>query len=284
MLEVGDVYYGSAVNLSNTGSPVDSGTVTVSVTAPNGSVTGPAVTQTGVGEYQYSYLVALPGPHQVHWAGAAPNAWALADVFYADSGDTLLISLDEARRGLGVPAANTVGDEDLRSFISAATPIIEDLIGPVLAKTRVETYDGGAAAIPLLHAPILSVTSVVESWGGGTVRTLTPQTPFTGGGDAFGYSADLVTGLLTRRASGVAVRFAPGERNVQVTYVSGRLLRPNHVLATRRLVRHLWQSEQTGFRPAMGQPDATVKTPAGFAVPKAVLEILADSRRVAGIG
>jgi hypothetical protein len=284
MLDIGDVFYGSATNLSSVGAPADSGTVTVTVTAPDGTVSTPAVTHPGVGSYAFSFPVAMGGAHGVRWSGAAPNAWALDDVFYAaPPAPALFISLADVRRGLGIPAANTISDEDLRGFISAATPIVEDLIGPVLPTARVESYDGGTAGIPLLHAPLLSVTSVVESWGGGTVRTLTAQDQFAGGGDAYGYSADLATGLVTRRAAGVAIAFAPGTRNVKISYVSGRALQPNHILATRRLVRHLWQSEQTGFRPAMGNPDVGT-TPGGFAVPKAVLEILANSRRVPGIG
>ncbi len=286
MLDVGDVWYGTGLSIRG-GILADSGTVTATVTAPDGTVSSPVVTHAAVGTYTTEYPVTQPGEHSIRWVGVAPNAWALDDVFYAAPAPArLLISLDEARKGLGLPASNAVSDEDLRTFVAAATPIIEDITGPILPTSRVETYDGGSTAVALLHPPVLAIASVTETYGTGVVWSLSAQSPYSGAADMYGYMADMDTGLITRLIYGVAAPFLPGQRNVRVAYQSGRAMKPHIVLATRRLVRHLWQSEQNGWRPqAGGPPPATGYSPAGFAVPKAVLEILAaDSRRVSGIG
>jgi hypothetical protein len=192
----------------------------------------------------------------------------------------LIISLDEARKGLGFSAGNTANDEDLREVIAAATPIMEDLIGSVASRTRTETFDGGKAQIALLYPPLLSITTVIESYGSNYQRTLNAVDIFSGStSDAYAYTADLNTGIVTRRASGVAVPFASGLRNIQVVYKSGRVLTGNHLLACRRLVKFLWQTEQQNYAPNTLSPEALGTTPGGFDVPQIVLTLCADSTR-----
>ena len=195
-----------------------------------------------------------------------------------------IISLAEARAALGTAVANTTKDEDLRSYIYAATPVMEDICGPILRTSRVETYDGGGPTLALLWSPVISISSILESYGN-NMRTLTLQDPFAGTGqDGYGYTVDLASGIVTRRSAGVSRPFALGRRNVQVSYVSGRAtIGGNIILGTRRLVKFLWQQDQQGFRPSMGAPDtAMTTTPAGFAVPRAVIELCAGDVRGPG--
>jgi len=197
-----------------------------------------------------------------------------------------IIDLDYARQGLRLTGNNTITDADLESLIEQAAPVIEDLVGSIVPTSRVETYDGGHIQIPLLHSPLVSVESVIETAGSDYVKTLTEQDPFAGSGfDAYGYTVDLDSGILTRRASGVAISFISGARNIQVTYTSGRAAVPGNILrAYRLLIRHLWQLE-LGRTPLVdSQQEIIGYTPAGFAVPNAVIELCADSARVSGIG
>jgi len=271
-----------------TGVPASVTTAVLTITLPDGTSVTPAVQVGAVGTYApvTPYLSLQPGIHRVSWVGTGANAQDYSDTFNVLPADPrFLISLDEARKGLGTAAANTVKDEDLRSVIAAATPIMEDIVGPILRTSRVETYDGGASTIVLLWSPVISISSMLETYGN-NVRTLTLQDPFAGTGqDGYGYTVDLVSGIVTRRSAGVARPFALGRRNVQVSYVSGRAtVGGNVLLATRRLVRFLWQQEQQGFRPAMGAPDtAMALTPSGFAVPRAVIELCAGDVRGPGI-
>jgi len=268
------------------GIPENATSMVLTITLPDATTATPANTGlVGVYTPTAPYIPTLAGRYLASWVATGTNACAFMDSFDvapADAGG--IISLADARAALGIQAANTTKDEDLRAFLAAATPIMEDLCGPLLRKTRVETYDGGTSQINLLFAPLLSITSITESYGASYVRAITAQDIFSGGSlDTFGYSVDLVTGIVTRRAAGVAINFATGKRNVQITYVSGRaVIGGNILLATRLLVRHLWLlSGQQGNRPQMGAPDTSMTTtPSGFAVPRAVVEMVggADTR------
>lgn len=286
MYEIGDTYTKTVLVTDSTGSPVNASSVSCTITLPDLTTVTPTPTNPTTGTYLVTFPLTQGGHYDISVVGTGTGAFADNDVFnVAGTPPGFIISLSEARRGLGLQVGNTVSDEDLRSFIAGATPIMEDLIGPIVARTRVETYDGGRPQIALLGAPIKSVTTVIESYGSSYQRTLTLQDIFSGGGtDSYAYTVDLTGGILTRRAAGVAVCFVGGVRNIQVAYVAGQTLTGNHLLATRRLIRHLWQSEQQGFRPAFGAPDSMGTTPSGFAVPRAVIELCAGSTRAPGIG
>lgn len=285
MFDLGDVYNGQVTIIATDGvTLVDpSPAPTVLVTLPDASMVSPSVTRVSAGIYTFAYPTTQSGQHLVDWTATSPQ-FTHNDVFnVAVQPPGFIISIDEARKGIGFQSVNTVNDEDLRMFIAAATPIMEDIIGPVVTKTRVDTFDGGSPQIPLLYAPVKSVTTVIESYGS-FIRTLTLQDPFSGsGGDAFGYTIDLTTGILTRRVNGVAAKFAPGLRNIQVTYIVGRTLTANQLMAARRLVRFLWQTEQQNYSPANTSPDAIGLTPNGFEVPVMVLTLCADSQRTEGV-
>jgi hypothetical protein len=263
------------------GAPENATTVVLTITLPDLTTVTPAVTGlVGVYTPNTPYVATLAGRHLVNWVATGTNACTSSDVFNvlpADAG--FIISLADARRG--IRSIGTATDEDLRDLIADVTPIMEDICGPLLRKTRVETYDGGTSQINLLYAPILSITSITESYGASYVRAITAQDIFAGGNlDTFGYSVDLVTGIVTRRAAGVAINFAAGKRNVQVTYVSGRAVIGGNILrATRYLVRHLWQIEQQRVPLVNGQPEPTTYI-LGYAVPNIVIEMCggADTR------
>jgi hypothetical protein len=288
MFDLGDPVPLAITVRNASGTPENATTVVLTITLPDLTTVTPTVTGVaGVYATDVPYVATLAGHYAVRWVATGTNACTQSDVFNvyaADAGQ--LISLADARAALGTQTANTVKDEDLRSAIADATPIMEDLCGPLLRRTRVETYDGGTSQIALLFAPLISITSIVESYGSTYTRTLTAQDTaiFAGtGSDAYGYTVDLTTGIVTRRAVGVAIPFMAGKRNVQVTYVSGRASIGGNILrATRLLVRQLWLiSGQQGNRPQMGTPDTSVgHTPSGFAVPNAVIEMVggADTR------
>jgi hypothetical protein len=208
----------------------------------------------------------------------------LGDIVAADT--SFIISLDDARAGIGMPlGGSAVTDADLRVFMGAATPIMEDIVGPIIARPLVETYDGGTTQINLLWAPLISVTSIVESWGSSYVRPITGQDIFAGTAlDSYGYSVDLVTGIITRRATGMAIPFAAGKRNIQVTYVAGRAaVSGNVMLATRILIRYLWSQSRLRSPLVNNPPEPLAYTPRGYAVPIMVVELCADSTRAQGL-
>ena len=250
----------------------------LTITLPDGTSVLPAVTVVSTGTYAPTtpYISVQSGIHRVSWVGTGANAQDFTDVFNVLAADPrFIISLAEARAGLVLSPGQTAKDEDLRTYIGAACPIMEDLVGPILRTTRVETYDGGTSQINVIWSPMISVSSIIESYGSNYIRSITAQDIFAGSSlDSYGYSVDLVTGIITRRAAGVAIPFAFGKRNIQVSYISGRTsVSGNILLATRRLVAHLWRQDQTWNRPGVPQENMTT-TPSGFAVPRAVVEMV----------
>jgi hypothetical protein len=286
-IDVGDPVPLSIFITDDNGNAANAGAVVLTITLPDGTPATPAITNPATGTYTVSpaFYTTQSGRHDVAWVATGANACDYNDTFFVQPAHSLIISLAEARAALGTATANTVKDEDLRSFISACTPTMEDICGPILSTTRTETYDGGGTQIALNYAPVVSVTTVIESYGSNYAKTLTLQNRFAGGGsDAYGYDIDLATGIITRLAAGVAVHFPSGQRNIQIVYIAGRaVITPNIILATRRLVKHLFQSEQQDYNPPQFGPESLTHTPSGFTVPSEVIMLCANSKRLPGV-
>ena len=194
----------------------------------------------------------------------------------ADPGD--VVTLDEAKAFLNITVATF--DVELAGFVTAASRMWVNRVGPVASSVFTEWYDGGVPQIALRQTPVLSVTSVVESYGSTTRYTLTDQ-PLTGDGptNAWGYTIDMQTGLLTRRATGVAVPFATGRRTVQVVYTAGYAAVPEDIKhAVLLLIMHLWATQRGGSRrPGQGGTDDW-RPDFAFSWPSRVEEIAAGYR------
>ena len=175
-----------------------------------------------------------------------------------------LITLAEARSSLGWATNDTGNDTDLERYIEAATPVIENITGPLIQRTEVFTFDGGRSTL-VVPVRFASVTSVVES--GVTVTD---------------YVVDLEAATFTAGETDGVRDWDYGYQNVVVTVVTGAATYPANVkLATRELVRFWWQQGRQANTPAFGDaPESGV--PMGFAVPRRVIELLESSPRVAG--
>lgn len=188
-----------------------------------------------------------------------------------------IITLDQAKTFLNITSADF--DTELPDFIATASQMIVNRIGQVAGSQTVdEWHDGGSERIVLRNqSPIQSVTSITESYG--TISyTLTQITLDTGsvGNGAFEYTVDLNTGVIVRRASGVAVCFTPGIRNIHVTYVSGYASVPADITqATQLLVQHLWTTQRGSGTARPGLAGADANPGAMYSWPYRVEEILA---------
>lgn len=147
-----------------------------------------------------------------------------------------LISLAEARTSLGWSATDTTNNTDLEAYISAATPYIEYISGPMFAESRTVTFDGGRRALLLPHR-FNTVTSVTVS---GVVST--------------SYVADAEAGIIFGGSTSTPANFGSGTRNVVVVVTVGyATIPPNVSLATRELVRLWWQQGRQANK--FGAPD-----------------------------
>jgi hypothetical protein len=140
-------------------------------------------------------------------------------------------------------------------FISAATPVIEEVTGPIVQRAFNQWYSGGYKQLILRRRPVVSITSVTET-SGSTTWTLTDQ-PVTAPVDGYGYTLNSDFGVLTRRSHGVEMPFADGTDNINVQYVAGYCadtahVPPNIAEAALELIRINWQPPQAGNVPSFG--------------------------------
>jgi hypothetical protein len=117
----------------------------------------------------------------------------------------MLVTREHARHflgasGIGVPSS-TAEDEQLDTIIGAATPVIEELIGPVLQRPVEERVELSGGWMLLRKYPVVELTSVLSS--NGTVLPLTDYPAF-------------------RASAGIFEAPAGSTDRVTVAYIAGR--------------------------------------------------------------
>jgi hypothetical protein len=263
------------------GDPVDPATCSITITLPdNSTVTGVIgdFTHAGTGVYRYDYVPTAAGTYDWRIVSTVP-----ADAFEGSfdveaAGGTFddPVSLDDVRAYLNLP--NTLDDTELRSFISAAVGLIEDLIGPIVPVTVTETFDGGGRQISLRTTPVISVQTVTERMA---QSTYTDTLDDAAGGSFHSYGYQLDGETITKQMSGFPVAFFPGRRNVAVTYTAGRSsLSPKLQKAIAEQVRHLWQTQQ-GSRSRQTEDWSPQMA---FSIPNRVKELLGIDMSLPGFG
>lgn len=247
------------------GALTNAATVNLMLTQPDGTVITPAITNppTATGIYTYDYLATQAGRHTWYATTSGPITSYGPIVFHVtDIGPGGIIGLDDTKEHLNLDLTDTTYDAELLAFLDAATPVVEDIVGPVVARSRTEVHDGGEYLV-LNHSPVISVATLVPVHTGGT--TYSPAT----------LDVDTATGIVRRLDGG---RFVGPLR---VTYVPGRrVVPPNIIHGTKEIIRHMWDTQRgrLGSRPGLGD-DEYVTTSSGYTVPRRAMELLAPHRK-----
>jgi hypothetical protein len=253
------------------------GTLTLTVQKPDATTqdySSPALDSTGnyhqdvpaadlsqLGHYQYKWVATGAG------AGVSVGSLDVYDPF-----EVRVISLQDAKDMLNIPASTTKDDAEIDSWIAAIESGLEKRTGgPVITRAFTERceLDGSHTALLVRRRPLVSVTSVVSVASGspvdisagldidanaGTVRTKL-GTPFTGPFYAY-RPAMTVTG----------------------TAGWGTSVPPAFASFARIVVKNLWDTQ----RPSVGMPmggEQMVTIPGfGFAVPNRAAELLDGSQ------
>lgn len=276
--------------LDDTGAPA-TGTLAVAltVTDPNGTVTTPAASSAGGGQYVAAVpAVAVGGVWKYRWTATGTG------VGYASEGQfqvrplgiEQVVDLASVKAHLNIPTTDTSQDAELQGYILAAGDLARDVVGPLLPEQHTEWHNGGAPTITLDWLPVASVLSVTEYVSAST-WVLTEQ-PLGTSTDAYGYTVDLDRGQIVRRATGGAVCFPAGIKNVKTVYTAGRggAIPWTVRLGSLELIRHLFQLTQQGGRPRFGGAaldGESMGVPTGFALPQRVLELWQPFNRTPGI-
>lgn len=198
---------------------------------------------------------------------------------------TDIVTLTDAQTALRVsPAAGSADLQILQWCVSAATSMVEQIVGITAQTTYSESYDGGVPVIYPLHQPLLSVQGVTE-YIGTAVYPLTEQ-PLGSQRDAWGYTVNLMNGTIERRTwGGGPALFMPGEANVVVAYTAGYATIPENIhLAALALIRHLYAYFLPRFKGSRDSwDDGSSPVAMGYAMPNFVREMLAHDWRGPGI-
>lgn len=269
--------------------PANAASVTVTVTQPDGSTLTPTPINAGPGVYQA--VVAAPtqtGTYLVHWSASGSGfSFSYDDQFQVrPTGVEQIVDLASTKAHLNMRADDTSQDAELMGFILAATPVIRDMIGPIVPEQHVEFFDGGVMTISVAWQPLISIQSIYEYYG--LSKFLLTEQPLGTQMNAFGFTVDYITGQVTRRTfGGEAALFADGDKNVEVHYTAGRGDIPYNVrLGALEFIRHNWSMTQQAGRPRVRpgmDGGGEMAVPIGFAVPDRVVELLSPHRRPPGI-
>jgi hypothetical protein len=187
-----------------------------------------------------------------------------------------IVVLQDVKAHLQIPDTITTYDDALIRFISAVTPVAEDMAGHIVPLAIVgEIHDGGQVKIATNHAPVISVESITE-YTGDTGYPLTSQ-PLGASVDSYGYQLLSPQGIIIRRGG---FEFACGRANVLIDYTVGCVEIPENVrLGSLELIRHWYQLGQQGGRPGFNSTggDEAYSTGGDYAVPNFVAELFGSS-------
>jgi len=248
------------------------GTITLTITLPDGTTVTPAVANPPavVGMYAVDYVTTVAGRHGVRWTSLGPQS-AHTDAFdVRPVNPPLLFSLDDGKATLNV--TGTTNDEEIRDLIESVTGAVEYIAGPVMRQTVVEKHNGGDTIV-LRESPVISVTSIVPVFDGGT--SYLPAD----------IDVDGPTGELCRKDSGTFV--GP----VRVTFIAGRPVTPAGIRdAARIILKHLWRIQNgTAGLPSFDSDGeridgTTMISGLGFALPNRAIELLQPYARPPKVG
>lgn len=186
----------------------------------------------------------------------------------------MIVTLDEARAAMNIPATDQIDDSQVIAVIAGVTAVIESLCGPVDSTSLDEFYDGGSSEIFLTSYPVIAVTTVTEY--SPTPQLLAAEPLGTSTYTSFGYRL-LRSGVLLRTSGGIPSCFHVGTQNVEVAYTAGRAVIPDDIhLAAVDLIR-------THYSPQRAMDDSSDFNGVdilSYYVPNRVLEQLAPHRHV----
>jgi hypothetical protein len=275
--DLGDNVYLTWLTVDSSGAAANPGTVTASVTLPDGSNVSLTTATSVTGTYTTTYLPTLVGRHVYSWNATGTWPQAYSDIFEVrDINDIGIVGYDEVLEYLNIPAASA-NENEVRRFMDAATDLAEQYTGIVLGRRTYtnELYDGTGEFIRIRNPKVVSVTSVYEN------NALIDSTAYVV--DPTGQRLYRV-GSDTLYSSNSYGYWAPGMNNVKVTYVAGYANPPMSAKqGVLEIIRHLWQT-QRGAMNVMGRNlggDELYSSPT-YSLPRRAMELL-DPTSLPGI-
>lgn len=208
-----------------------------------------------------------------------------------------VVTLAEARDAVNLAAGDTSQDTELAVYVTAISVALEAVVGSIVQRTITgELHDGTptsrryARAIEPRETPVASITSFTE-YNNTTAQVLAQETNTTKTANDFLLDSDGRHSVyLRRRSNGGDAAYPVGRQNLTVTYVTGRFATTAVVdslfkIGAALMLQNLWRHQEGLITFAtITEPGPRVEgRPPGFAVPYAVLELLADEKITPGL-
>lgn len=252
--DIGDKVTLSTVVRNDAGTPVNTPTVVIAVTKPDGTLLSPAATVTNTaagGVYTAPVTVDQAGLWRYVWtASGTVIAVEPGQITVDPAAKALVASMEELKKHLN--RTDIADDDEMRTHLSAATEWVEGEIGgPVSVSSFTETHCTDGDVIVPRRRPLVSVTS------------LTPYLGTALASDAYRVDTDL---------NYIVLRYTYAYEYTLV-YRAGVAVVPERAkLAGLIVAAHLWET-QNGFA-GRRNADEFVQTGLGFAVPRRAQELL----------
>jgi hypothetical protein len=245
-LEQGETYQYRQTVADSAGVLANAGTVTATITLPDGTTSSPTVVNSGTGLYDFDYLTAQVGRHTLLGSATGGTLGSATekfdDTFNVEEPGRFLIGFDDARTQLrATTTITTLADrEQLRWLCLVASDAVERDLDRIIGRRSItESYDGGKTGIKLRSGPVISVTTVAEN---GTTLA------------ASDYVLDSNAGVLWRGSTTNVGQWAYGRQNITVTSVAGMVNPPAVVrMVALYLVQAMWQSSQQASHPLVNE-------------------------------
>jgi hypothetical protein len=269
--DLGDVVPLSISVYDAAGVPTNVGTITLTITLPNGTTVTPVVTNppATTGVYSVDYVPAVSGRYDVRWTSLGPQS-AHTDAFDVRPVTPLLMfSLRDGKTTLNI--TTSTHDEEIRDLIESTTAAVEYLTGPIVRQTVIERHNGGSTIV-LRESPVISLTSIGPVLASGTTYNVNAV------------DLDNATGVLQ------LLDGSSFTGQVLVTFVAGRTIIPAALRdAGRMILKHLWsiQNGPHGGLPSFSADttgDFTVIPGLGYSLPNRALELLQPYVRPPKVG
>lgn len=252
------------------GDPGSAGSVTATITKPDGSTATPTINESSPGKYDIDYLTVNVGRHEmiVTATGGVLGLIVrkLFRVFYVDPvSQGWLVSLAEAKEYLNILPDKTVNDMELGHFIAVASEFVEARTQSWHSQTLTERYvfpqPCRENVLILRTSPVQSVTSVTEN------GIVTPSTQ---------YAINSVGNYIWRTSGWWSTP-------VDVVYTvgspasTGPSVMPSRVRhAVLVVLKHLWSTQRGALTVSRQGPDDVYDPRSSYSFPRAVAEILED--------
>lgn len=255
MYRVGDAVALTFRVVDPSGAPADA-TVTLTVDTPAGTPVSPTVTNPSVGVYSAALVPTAAGRHVARWAATGTVQQAGVEIVNVAPvvEPVAIISLERAREQLNMPGDDTSVDDELQMFIDAASAVVEQYTGEVVARRTIveECYATGNGRLLLRSAPLVSITSVVAA-------------------DGTEYEAT----TILDPAAGIITVPAYLYGAVTVTVVAGRAVIPENVqTACAIITAHLWTTQRVPLVSAGFGGETTPNPGRGYLIPNQAAQLL----------